>query len=45
VLARSLEAAVTRALDSSPTIDLGGFATTSEFGSAVLEALESEVAA
>jgi 3-isopropylmalate dehydrogenase len=45
VLARSLEAAVTRALDSSPTIDLGGLATTSELGSAVLEALESEVGA
>jgi len=44
-LARSLEAAVTRALDSSPTIDLGGLATTSEFGSAVLEALEAEVVA
>jgi 3-isopropylmalate dehydrogenase len=44
-LARSLEAAVTRALDASPTIDLGGVATTSEFGSAVLDALETEVAA
>jgi 3-isopropylmalate dehydrogenase len=44
-LARSLEAAVTRALDSSPTIDLGGLASTSEFGSAVLAALEAEVAA
>ncbi len=44
VLARSLEAAVTSALGSSPTIDLGGAATTSEFGSAVLAALEAEVA-
>jgi 3-isopropylmalate dehydrogenase len=44
-LARSLEAAVTSALDSTPTADLGGLASTSEFGSAVLRGLAAEVAA
>ena len=44
-LARALEAAVDRALVRCPTPDLGGGATTSEFGTAVLAALASEVAA
>ena len=38
-LARSLEAAVTAALETTPTTDLGGTATTAEFGSAVLASL------
>jgi 3-isopropylmalate dehydrogenase len=42
-LARALEAAVARALELSPTPDLGGTATTSQLGSAVLDALAHEV--
>jgi 3-isopropylmalate dehydrogenase len=38
-LARAVEAAVERALASAPTPDLGGAATTSQFGDAVLESL------
>jgi 3-isopropylmalate dehydrogenase len=38
-LARSVEAAVEEAIVASPTPDLGGSATTSEFGTAVLDAL------
>jgi 3-isopropylmalate dehydrogenase len=38
-LARSVEAAVEQAIAESPTPDLGGSATTSEFGTAVLDAL------
>ena len=38
-LARALDEAVERALASSPTRDLGGSASTSEFGDAVLAAL------
>ena len=38
-LARSLTAAVEKAMEAAPTPDLGGTATTSELGSAVLEAL------
>ncbi len=38
-LARALDAAVERALASSPTRDLGGSSSTSEFGAAVLAAL------
>jgi 3-isopropylmalate dehydrogenase len=37
--ARALEAAVDRALDEAPTPDLGGHATTSELGDAVLREL------
>jgi isocitrate/isopropylmalate dehydrogenase len=37
--ARTLEAAVEQALAGAPTPDLGGRATTSEFGDAVLRAL------
>jgi 3-isopropylmalate dehydrogenase len=37
--ARRLETAVADALASAPTPDLGGSATTSQFGDAVLEAL------
>ncbi|HUK45682.1 MAG TPA: 3-isopropylmalate dehydrogenase [Gaiellaceae bacterium] len=44
-LARSLEAAVAAALEAAPTPDLGGTATTSELGSAVLDALAQGVAA
>jgi 3-isopropylmalate dehydrogenase len=44
-LARSVAAAVAKAGELAPTPDLGGTATTSELGSAVLEALEQEVAA
>jgi 3-isopropylmalate dehydrogenase len=43
-LARQVEAAVSRAILESPTPDLGGSASTAEFGSAVLAALRSEVA-
>jgi 3-isopropylmalate dehydrogenase len=39
-LARSVEAAVEQAIGESPTPDLGGSATTSDFGSAVLDALK-----
>jgi 3-isopropylmalate dehydrogenase len=42
-LARSLEAAVDAALEQAPTPDIGGTATTSEFGDAVLAALEVPV--
>jgi 3-isopropylmalate dehydrogenase len=42
-LARSLAAAVETAMEQSPTPDLGGSATTSELGSAVLEALAVQV--
>jgi 3-isopropylmalate dehydrogenase len=45
VLARSVEAAVESARRTAPTPDVGGSATTSEFGSAVLAALASAVAA
>jgi 3-isopropylmalate dehydrogenase len=38
-LARAVDEAVERALESTPTPDLGGVATTSEFGDAVLESL------
>jgi 3-isopropylmalate dehydrogenase len=44
-LARSVEAAVETALEESPTPDIGGRATTSEFGDAVLATLVSGVAA
>ena len=44
-LARALEAAVELALAGCPTPDLGGSATTSAFGTAVVAALASEVAA
>ncbi len=43
-LARSLEAAVDTARRSAPTPDLGGNATTQEFGSAVISALSAAVA-
>ena len=42
-LARSLEAAVDAALEQTPTPDVGGTATTSEFGDAVLASLEVAV--
>jgi 3-isopropylmalate dehydrogenase len=42
-LARSLEAAVDAALENAPTPDLGGTATTRDFGDAVIEALEVPV--
>jgi 3-isopropylmalate dehydrogenase len=42
-LARSLEAAVEAALERAPTPDIGGTATTSEFGDAVLASLEVAV--
>jgi isocitrate/isopropylmalate dehydrogenase len=42
-LARSLEAAVDAALDKSPTPDVGGTATTREFGDSVIGALEVPV--
>jgi 3-isopropylmalate dehydrogenase len=42
-LARSLEDAVTGAMEEAPTPDLGGTATTSEFGSAVVSALSPGV--
>ena len=38
-LARAVDEAVERALSSTPTRDLGGVATTSEFGDMVLESL------
>jgi 3-isopropylmalate dehydrogenase len=38
-LSRAVDAAVERALASAPTPDLGGAATTSQFGDAVLESL------
>jgi 3-isopropylmalate dehydrogenase len=41
--ARALEAAVDAALTSTPTPDVGGTATTSEFGDAVLAALQVAV--
>ncbi len=44
-LARSVEAAVAQAIAASPTRDLGGTATTTEFGSTVLAALSSRVVA
>jgi 3-isopropylmalate dehydrogenase len=37
--ARRLDEAIDRALETAPTPDLGGTATTSEFGDAVLAAL------
>jgi 3-isopropylmalate dehydrogenase len=43
-LARRVEAAVDKALASAPTPDVGGRATTSEFGDAVLAALQVAVA-
>src|SRR5262249_57138708 len=42
-LARSLEEAVDTALEKAPTPDLGGTATTRDFGDAVSEALEVPV--
>jgi len=42
-LARALEAAVDAALETTPTPDLGGTATTREFGDAVIAALEVPV--
>jgi 3-isopropylmalate dehydrogenase len=42
-LARSLEAAVDAAIAQAPTPDLGGTATTSEFGDAVLASMEVPV--
>ena len=39
-LARAVEAAVDRALEQAPTPDVGGTATTSEFGDVVLASLE-----
>jgi 3-isopropylmalate dehydrogenase len=42
-LARSLEAAVDAALEQAPTPDVGGTATTSEFGDAVLASVEVAV--
>jgi 3-isopropylmalate dehydrogenase len=42
-LARSLEAAIDAALEQAPTPDIGGTATTSEFGDAVLASLEVAV--
>jgi 3-isopropylmalate dehydrogenase len=44
-LARAVETAVTRAIAETPTPDLGGTATTSEFGSTVVAALANEVPA
>jgi 3-isopropylmalate dehydrogenase len=44
-LARRLETAVGGSLASAPTPDVGGTATTAEFGDAVLERLAAEVAA
>jgi 3-isopropylmalate dehydrogenase len=44
-LARSLSAAVAHAAETRPTPDLGGEASTSEFGAAVVAALTSEVTA
>jgi 3-isopropylmalate dehydrogenase len=44
-LARSVAAAVAHAGEVAPTPDLGGTATTSELGSAVLDALAQEVTA
>jgi 3-isopropylmalate dehydrogenase len=41
--ARALEAAVDAVLEKTPTPDLGGTATTREFGDAVIEALEVPV--
>lgn len=38
-VARTLEAALESARQSAPTVDLGGSASTSDFGSAVIEAL------
>jgi 3-isopropylmalate dehydrogenase len=40
--ARLLDRAIDTALRAAPTIDLGGSSTTSEFGDAVLAALESD---
>ena len=42
-LARSLEAAIDAALAKAPTPDVGGTATTGEFGDAVLASLEVPV--
>jgi 3-isopropylmalate dehydrogenase len=42
-LARSLEAAVDKALEQAPTPDVGGTATTGEFGDSVLASLEIAV--
>jgi 3-isopropylmalate dehydrogenase len=44
-LARRLEAAVNAALEQAPTPDLGGSASTPEFGDVVLARLAAEVAA
>jgi 3-isopropylmalate dehydrogenase len=40
-LATALERAVDQAMDQTPTVDLGGQATTAEFAAAVLEQLEA----
>ena len=42
-LARALEAAVDKALEQAPTPDVGGTATTSDFGDVVLASLEVAV--
>ena len=42
-LARAVEAAVDKALEQAPTPDVGGTATTSEFGDVVLASLEVAV--
>ena len=43
-LARRVETAVDSALSSTPTPDVGGTATTEEFGDAVLATLDTRVA-
>jgi 3-isopropylmalate dehydrogenase len=42
-LARTLEAAIDVALEKAPTPDIGGTATTNEFGDVVLASLEVPV--
>ena len=44
-LARGLEAAISRALERAPTVDLGGEATTTAFGAVVVDELRGGVAA
>jgi len=44
-LARSLEAAIAAGLETTPTVDLGGKATTAEFGAAVVDRLRRTAAA
>jgi 3-isopropylmalate dehydrogenase len=43
-LARSLEAAVASAIERAPTVDLGGEATTAEFGAVVVDTLRGVAA-